>query len=274
MRRRRWISCRGERETCLVSARSSSRYLWPAGSGRSATDHHSLSPPFGPTTADCLFLLSRELKRETTWARIHLVPLLLAEGDRAAHQEGLRATAVETEIMKDVKGWVVSNPCLYNVEAATDLETLLLPNLSSVPFLFLSTRPASPSTITHDTVPPRASSSTYVPEICSRYTLYNLFVFRPLGASAANIQSRTIGPGVSVCYFLMRPEAIYFLHLFFYFHFGIKFCKVSRGIAVVRRAQQQSPRDHICSLTVIHTHKNRGIACIQLESGDLRRGDS
>jgi NADH dehydrogenase (ubiquinone) 1 alpha subcomplex subunit 13 len=50
----------------------------------------------------------RELKRETTWARIHLVPLLLAEGDRAAYREGLRVTAIEAEIMRDVKGWVVS----------------------------------------------------------------------------------------------------------------------------------------------------------------------
>ncbi|KAJ7774123.1 B16.6 subunit of GRIM-19, NADH:ubiquinone oxidoreductase [Mycena olivaceomarginata] len=48
----------------------------------------------------------RELKRETTWARIHLVPLLLAEGDRAAYREGLRVTAIEAEIMRDVKGWV------------------------------------------------------------------------------------------------------------------------------------------------------------------------
>ncbi|KAK7062007.1 GRIM-19 [Favolaschia claudopus] len=48
----------------------------------------------------------RELKRESTWARIHLVPLLLAEGDRAAYQDGQRAAAVEADIMKDVKGWV------------------------------------------------------------------------------------------------------------------------------------------------------------------------
>ncbi|KAF7352496.1 B16.6 kDa subunit of GRIM19, NADH:ubiquinone oxidoreductase [Mycena venus] len=55
----------------------------------------------------------RELRRETTWARIHLVPLLLAEGDRVAYQEGLRATAVEAEIMKDVKGWV-PRQAVYN----------------------------------------------------------------------------------------------------------------------------------------------------------------
>ncbi|KAJ7930092.1 GRIM-19 protein-domain-containing protein [Mycena leptocephala] len=76
----------------------------------------------GGVTAVCTFgfyrlglgnIERRELKRETTWARIHLVPLLLAEGDRAAHQEGLRATAVETEIMKDVKGWVAGQP-VYN----------------------------------------------------------------------------------------------------------------------------------------------------------------
>ncbi|KAJ6515558.1 GRIM-19 [Mycena sanguinolenta] len=48
----------------------------------------------------------RELKRENTWARIHLVPLLLAEGDRALYADAQHAHAVEAEIMKDVKGWV------------------------------------------------------------------------------------------------------------------------------------------------------------------------
>ncbi|KAF8213875.1 B16.6 subunit of GRIM-19, NADH:ubiquinone oxidoreductase [Mycena galopus ATCC 62051] len=76
----------------------------------------------GGVTALCTFgfwrvglgnIERRELKRETTWARIHLVPLLLAEGDRAAYREEGRATAIEAEIMKDVKGWVPRQP-VYN----------------------------------------------------------------------------------------------------------------------------------------------------------------
>lgn len=50
----------------------------------------------------------RELKREDTWARIYLVPLLLAEGDRDAHRREQASLAREREIMKDVKGWEVS----------------------------------------------------------------------------------------------------------------------------------------------------------------------
>ena len=42
------------------------------------------------------------------WSRIHLVPLLLAEGDRDVHRRQLAANAREQEIMKDVKGWEVS----------------------------------------------------------------------------------------------------------------------------------------------------------------------
>ena len=42
------------------------------------------------------------------WSRIHLVPLLLAEGDRDAHRRQLAADGREREIMKDVKGWEVS----------------------------------------------------------------------------------------------------------------------------------------------------------------------
>ncbi|KAJ7639128.1 GRIM-19 [Roridomyces roridus] len=68
----------------------------------------------GGVTALCTFgfyrvglgnIERRELKREQTWARIHLVPLLIAEGDRAAYQDGQRTAAAESLIMKDVKGW-------------------------------------------------------------------------------------------------------------------------------------------------------------------------
>ena len=50
---------------------------------------------------------SRELQREKIWSRIHLVPLLLAEGDRDAYRREQAALAREKEIMKDVKDWEV-----------------------------------------------------------------------------------------------------------------------------------------------------------------------
>jgi hypothetical protein len=51
----------------------------------------------------------RELQREKVWSRIHLVPLLLAEGDRDAYRRQQAALQREREIMKDVKGWEVSD---------------------------------------------------------------------------------------------------------------------------------------------------------------------
>ncbi|KAG8744585.1 hypothetical protein FRC10_009921 [Ceratobasidium sp. 414] len=47
---------------------------------------------------------SVELRRESAWARIHLVPLLLAEGDRDTYRREQAAQAREREIMKDVRG--------------------------------------------------------------------------------------------------------------------------------------------------------------------------
>lgn len=47
----------------------------------------------------------RELQREQVWSRIHLVPLLVAEGDRDAYRRQQAALEREREIMKDVKGW-------------------------------------------------------------------------------------------------------------------------------------------------------------------------
>ena len=44
----------------------------------------------------------RELQREKVWSRIHLVPLLLAEGDRDAYRRQQAALEREREIMKDV----------------------------------------------------------------------------------------------------------------------------------------------------------------------------
>ena len=50
-----------------------------------------------------------ELQREKVWSRLHLVPLLLAEGDRDAYRRFRAARAREAEIMKDVPGWEVSH---------------------------------------------------------------------------------------------------------------------------------------------------------------------
>ncbi|KAK0206835.1 GRIM-19 [Desarmillaria ectypa] len=50
-------------------------------------------------------LEKRELEREKVWSRIHLVPLLLAEGDRAAYARHQADIALEKAIMKDVAGW-------------------------------------------------------------------------------------------------------------------------------------------------------------------------
>ncbi|TFK55609.1 hypothetical protein OE88DRAFT_1710021 [Heliocybe sulcata] len=50
-------------------------------------------------------LEQRELQREKVWSRLHLVPLLVAEGDRDAYRRDQAALAREKEIMKDVKDW-------------------------------------------------------------------------------------------------------------------------------------------------------------------------
>lgn len=50
---------------------------------------------------------NRELAREKVWSRIHLVPLLMAEGDRDLYRREQAALAREREIMKDVQGWEV-----------------------------------------------------------------------------------------------------------------------------------------------------------------------
>lgn len=65
----------------------------------------------GGVTDICFCFLDdddRELQREKAWSRIHLVPLLVAEGDRDTYRRSQAALAREREIMKDVKGWEVS----------------------------------------------------------------------------------------------------------------------------------------------------------------------
>ncbi|KAG2064278.1 hypothetical protein BDR04DRAFT_1162704 [Suillus decipiens] len=68
----------------------------------------------GAVTAVCAYgfyrvgmgnLERRELQREQVWSRIHLVPLLVAEGDRDAYRRQQAAIQREGEIMKNVKGW-------------------------------------------------------------------------------------------------------------------------------------------------------------------------
>ncbi|KZV69881.1 hypothetical protein PENSPDRAFT_652020 [Peniophora sp. CONT] len=63
----------------------------------------------------------QELEREKAWSRIHLVPMLLAEGDRDAFRRTQAALAREKLIMKDVEGWeagksVYNNPKHRNGE--------------------------------------------------------------------------------------------------------------------------------------------------------------
>ena len=53
-------------------------------------------------------LYFRELEREKRWARIHLLPLLLAEQDRDTFRRDQAALAREKQIMSDVPGWEVS----------------------------------------------------------------------------------------------------------------------------------------------------------------------
>ncbi|KAJ7284076.1 GRIM-19 [Mycena rebaudengoi] len=76
----------------------------------------------GGVTAICTYgfyriglgnLERRELNREKTWARIHLVPLLMAEGDRIDYEIMQRGAAMEARVMKDVKDWEVNKP-VYN----------------------------------------------------------------------------------------------------------------------------------------------------------------
>ncbi|KAH8830334.1 GRIM-19 [Flagelloscypha sp. PMI_526] len=47
----------------------------------------------------------KELAREQVWSRIHLVPLIMAEGDRDIYRRQQASLEREKEIMKDVPGW-------------------------------------------------------------------------------------------------------------------------------------------------------------------------
>jgi len=54
-----------------------------------------------------------ELKRENTWSRLHLVPLLMAESDRDIYRRQQAGLERERAIMKDVPGWEVGKS-VYN----------------------------------------------------------------------------------------------------------------------------------------------------------------
>ncbi|KAJ3797963.1 hypothetical protein GGU11DRAFT_31436 [Lentinula aff. detonsa] len=62
---------------------------------------------------------NRELQREKAWSRIHLVPLLMAEGDRDAYRRQQAALAREKEIMKDVEGWETGKSIYNNPKYAS-----------------------------------------------------------------------------------------------------------------------------------------------------------
>ncbi|KAI0720337.1 GRIM-19 [Cerioporus squamosus] len=88
----------------------------------------------GGVTAVCAYgfyrlgkgnLEKRELQREKVWSRIHLVPLLLAEGDRDAYRRQQAALEREREIMKDVPGWEAGKS-VYNNPSHRSAETIVV----------------------------------------------------------------------------------------------------------------------------------------------------
>lgn len=68
------------------------------------------------------FSFFSELRREKAWSRIHLVPILMAEADRDTYRREQAQLAREKEIMKDVKGWEVSNRmvCFFEIKFKSD----------------------------------------------------------------------------------------------------------------------------------------------------------
>ncbi|KAF8076659.1 GRIM-19 [Lyophyllum atratum] len=70
-------------------------------------------------------LEKRELQREKVWSRIHLVPVMMAEGDRDVYRREQAALAREKEIMKDVKGWEAGKG-VYNSSRYRSPEIVIL----------------------------------------------------------------------------------------------------------------------------------------------------
>ncbi|OSD04623.1 B16.6 subunit of GRIM-19, NADH:ubiquinone oxidoreductase [Trametes coccinea BRFM310] len=88
----------------------------------------------GGVTAVCAYgfyrvgkgnLEKRELQREKVWSRIHLVPILLAEGDRDAYRRQQAALERERQIMKDVPGWEPGKS-VYNNPSHRPAETIVV----------------------------------------------------------------------------------------------------------------------------------------------------
>jgi hypothetical protein len=168
----------------------------------------------------------------------------MAEGDRATYYLNQRGIAIEAEIMKDVKGWVVSNPCVFARDVATDLEALLLFRDPST-FHFCPS-PARPSTTTHDITHRRFEGPGICVGRCTvHYSLsYSCFTTgftvqkrRPERAAEYN-RSRYFGsllPKVSGGKNLFLPFC-------FCFHSGGRVCKSS------------SPGSHISPLHSFPSH--------------------
>lgn len=75
----------------------------------------------------------RELMREKTWSRIHLIPLLEAEHDRDEYRRAAAENTVEAAIMKRHKFWRVRalhNDLLTAVQLTYDLLDLIQPGAS------------------------------------------------------------------------------------------------------------------------------------------------
>ncbi|KAJ8453622.1 hypothetical protein ONZ45_g19638 [Pleurotus djamor] len=93
-----------------------SRDMPPAGGFESVKYKRNL-PVRGPGALAILGgVTAVELHREKVWSRIHLVPLLMAEGDRDAYRRREAAVAREKEIMKDVPGWVAGSSVYTNAK--------------------------------------------------------------------------------------------------------------------------------------------------------------
>jgi NADH dehydrogenase (ubiquinone) 1 alpha subcomplex subunit 13 len=67
----------------------------------------------------------RDLQREKVWSRIHLVPLLLAEGDRDAYRRQEAMLERERVIMRDVKDWELGKS-VYNGPRYRSVESIVV----------------------------------------------------------------------------------------------------------------------------------------------------
>ncbi|THG93600.1 hypothetical protein EW145_g8335, partial [Phellinidium pouzarii] len=72
----------------------------------------------------------RELEREKVWGRIHLVPAMVAEGDRDTYRRRAAAVGREAEIMKTVEGWEAGKSVYHaereNMAHSLDVDPMLI----------------------------------------------------------------------------------------------------------------------------------------------------